>query len=229
MKPNQFLAHPDQSLVAHLIGVARRAHVFAAHFQGKDHAKLAGLLHDLGKADESFRKRMEVIAAGKPDPGGKNPHAPHGAALALANLLGSVAFATASERDAKMRAVEFYTQMLFSALVDADRLDTEESNPATGSKANVINRKAWRFGPECLARSGNSESLLGMLDAAIQERVAKARSENASDAVLDVRAPANCSTCSRRKPNSLLYHSGLNEPGLDVKCEALGDPANYVL
>ena len=31
------------------------------------------------------------------------------------------------------------------------------------------------------------------------------------------------------KPNSPLYHSGLNEPGLDVKCEALRGPANYML
>lgn len=251
MNPNQFLAHPDQSLVEHLLGVTRRAQDFAAHFQGKDHAKLAGLLHDLGKAEEGFKARMIAIKAGKQEnPRDKKPHAPHGAAVALANQLWPVAFAinghhaglhnrsslqqvsakwtkpaesckesligdsdwppqpwpitdfgqtlpawleqisfaTAGERDAKMRAVEFYTRMLFSALVDADRLDTEESNPATGSQANVLKRKAWHFGPECLAKSGNPESLLEMLDTAIQERVDQARSKHASDAVLDVRA-----------------------------------------
>ena len=31
------------------------------------------------------------------------------------------------------------------------------------------------------------------------------------------------------KPNSPLYHAGLNEPGLDVECQALSDPANYAL
>ncbi len=245
MNSKQLLAHPEQSLVEHLIGVARRAKKFAAHFQGEDHAELAGLLHDLGKADESFRKRMEAIAAGKPDPGDKKPHAPHGAALALEqqhwpvafaiyghhaglhnrsdlqhapsrcktpprdceaalkseggwsvpefgkplpNWLEEISSATASERDAKMRAVEFYTRMLFSALVDADRLNTEESNNATGSQANVSKRKEWRFGPECLAKNGAIETLLEMLDTAIAERVASAKSKNASDAVLDVRA-----------------------------------------
>ena len=48
--PIQILAHPDQSLVKHLLGVARLAGEFAAHFQGESHADLAGLLHDLGKA-----------------------------------------------------------------------------------------------------------------------------------------------------------------------------------
>lgn len=95
--------------------------------------------------------------------------------------------ATAGERDAKMRAVDFYSRMLFSALVDADRLDTEEANPATGSQANVLKRKKWRFGPRCLAASGAAQSLLEMLDTAIRERVAKAKSKNASAAVLNVR------------------------------------------
>lgn len=245
MKPNPLLAHPGQTLVKHLIGVANRAKGFVAHFQGENHAELAGLLHDLGKADASFRKRMEAIAAGKPDSGDKRPHAPHGAALALEQQHWPVAFAiyghhaglhnrsdlqhapsrcqtpprnceaalkteggwsvpefgkplpawldgitftTAQERDAKMRAVDFYTRMLFSALVDADRLDTEEADSGEGAQANALKRKDWRFGPEGLAKNGATESLVELLDAAIGERVASAKSKHASEAVLKVRA-----------------------------------------
>ena len=239
-------AHPGQSLIDHLMGVAGCAKQFAAHFQGDDHAYIAGLFHDLGKAEKEFQKR---IATGDKE-GKKEPHAHHGAALALLHQLWPVAFAinghhaglhnrsdlqqvsakwmaparacegslrgdadwvrqtwpitefgktlpawleeisfaTASERDAKMRAVDFYTRMLFSALVDADRLDTEESNRAEGSRANVRKRKAWRFGPKCLAANGAAESLMKMLDTAISERVAMARSKSASQSVLDVRA-----------------------------------------
>lgn len=245
-------AHQGQTLVKHLLGVARRAEEFAAHFQGENHAQLAGLLHDLGKAEKEFQDR---IAGKKAD---KHPHAHHGAALALERQLWPVAFAinghhaglhnrsslqqvsakwttparecegllkgdggwagqtwpitefgktlpawleeisfaTASERDVKMRAVDFYTRMLFSALVDADRLDTEDANRAEGSQANVHKRKDWRFGLQALAANGAAESLLKMLESAINERIATARSKNASDAVMDVRAEvlAACET-----------------------------------
>lgn len=256
MNVTQILAHPDQSLVKHLLGVARRAKEFAARFQGENHAELAGLLHDLGKAEKEFQDR---IAGKKAD---KHPHAHHGAALALEHQVWPVAFAinghhaglhdrsdlqqvpskwtrpargcegllrgdgewpaqtwpvvdfgkilpawleeisfaTASERDAKMRAVDFYTRMLFSAMVDADRLDTEDANRAEGSQANVLKRKAWRFGPKCLAEIGAAESLLKMLKTAIGERVATARSKNASEAVMDVRAKV-LATCEEKSAN----------------------------
>ena len=246
----QLLAHPDQSLVKHLLGVARRAKDFAAHFQGENQAELAGLLHDLGKADAEFQKRIAKAAGLSNEDGDKRPHAYQGAILALEHQLWPVAFAvnghhaglhnrsdlqqisskcktpphdcekllngdgdwagqtwpifefgktlpawleeisftTSSERDAKMRAVDFYTRILFSALVDADRLDTEDANHADGSQANVVKRKAWRFGPKCLAADGAAESLLKMLGTAINERVAAARTKNASDAVMAVRA-----------------------------------------
>src|ERR1017187_5858908 len=246
MNATHILAHPEQSLVKHLLGVARRAKEFAARFQGENHAELAGLLHDLGKAEKEFQKR---ISTGNKQ-GEKHPHAHHGAALALERQVWPVAFAinghhaglhdrsdlqqvpsrwtppargcegllggdadwggqtwpitefgktlpawleeisftTAGERGAKMRTVDFYTRMIFSALVDADRLDTEDANLAVGSQANVLKRKAWRFGPKCLAANGAAESLLKMLETAISERVAAARSKNASDAVMEVRA-----------------------------------------
>ena len=246
----QILAHIDQSLVQHLMGVACRAKSFATRFQGESHAELAGLLHDLGKADAEFQKRLSKAAGKSKEDGEKRPHAHHGAALALENQLWPVAFAinghhaglhnrsdlqqvpskwmgparncvgmlqgdgewagqpwpisefgktlpdwleeipftTASERDAKMRAVDFYTRMLFSTLVDADRLDTEEANLAEGSQANVHKRKGWRFGSQCLAANGAPETLLKMLNSAINQRVAVALSKKASDAVMEVRA-----------------------------------------
>lgn len=252
MSSTPLFAHPGQSLAEHLAGVARLAKVFARRFQCEQHAELAGLLHDMGKADGEFQKRITKAAGLANEDGEKRPHAPHGAALALEHQLWPVAFAiyghhaglhdrsalqqvaskwmarahecrtrlqangewqisefgnplpawleettftTARERDAKMRAVEFHTRMLFSALVDADRLDTEEANSAAGSQANVFKRKGWRFGPECLAAKieangrtlDAAESLLQMLDAAILERVANAKSKKASDAVLHVR------------------------------------------
>jgi len=99
-----------------------------------------------------------------------------------------MSFATANDRDVKMRAVDFYTRMLFSALVDADRLDTEDANRTEGSQTNVLKRNTWRFGTKCLAAVGAAESLLSMMKCAIDERIATARSKRASQAVIDVRA-----------------------------------------
>ena len=268
MNPKELLAHPEQSLVDHLTGVARRARQFAAHFQGESQAELAGLLHDLGKAEESFQARMKAIRSTGKDTGKKERHAHHGAALALTHQVWPVAFAinghhaglqnrsdlqnlssnwtrqaseceaklrggdawvhhswpisdfgktlpvwldrisftSATEREAKMRAVDFYTRMLFSALVDADRLDTEEASQAESSGANARKRRGWRFGARGLAAkvqaNGNeleaAEPLLAMLDQAIAERVACARSKHASEAVMTVRAEvlAACKTAA---------------------------------
>ncbi len=76
MNPNQFLAHPDQSLVKHLIGVARLAKGLAAYFQGEDHGERAGLLHDLGKAEECFKARVVAIKARKKENPGDNNRTP---------------------------------------------------------------------------------------------------------------------------------------------------------
>ena len=263
MNAAQILAHPDQSLVKHLLGVARRAKEFAARFEGENQAELAGLLHDLGKAEKEFQDR---IAGKKAD---KHPHAHHGAALALAQQVWPVAFAinghhaglhdrsdlqqvasrwmrpahacegalsgdgewsaqtwpvvefgntlpawleeisfgTASERDAKMRAVDFYTRMIFSALVDADRLDTEDANLAVGSQANVLKRKAWRFAAKGLAASGAVESLLQMLEDMQQAQGAggplkkkRQRSESQKDAA----AAEPTRRCAALRPLPLL-------------------------
>jgi len=106
----------------------------------------------------------------------------------LPDWLENISFTTASERAEKMRAVDFYTRMLFSALVDADRLDTERANTSGGSQANAFKRKGWRFGEKCLAAEGATKSLIEKLDAAIRDRVTEAQNKNASQAVLNVRA-----------------------------------------
>lgn len=249
-------AHDEQSLAIHLAGVSKRSGQFAAHFDAPEQGLIAGLLHDLGKAEDAFQKRV------RGDKAEKHPHAHHGAAVALKNGLWPVAFAinghhaglhdrsslqqvpasekcrlaaercveklnddpewsgtpwpitdfgsalpawleklpfaTVTERAAKMRAVDFYTRMLFSALVDADRLDTEEANLAEGSQANKTKRKGWRFGPSALAATAAPSQLLAMLDDAVAGRCQAAKAKGASAAVLAVRAEvtAACQTAS---------------------------------
>ncbi|MDA8376349.1 MAG: CRISPR-associated endonuclease Cas3'' [Planctomycetia bacterium] len=261
----QLLAHPYQSLADHLSGVARRAQHFAEFFDAGRQAFLAGVLHDLGKADGEFQKRMEAIRRGGKDPGGKKAHAPHGASLLLdppegrggpvwpaafaifghhaglhnrsdlqkclsqrqaaleiepqllpgdpgwngvswpvqsfgQNLPGwleRLPFATLEERAAKFRAVDFYTRFLFSALVDADRLDTEQHDPKT--KENFATRRNWRFGETGLAGCDATTQLLVQLDTAIDQRSRAAGAKKASAAVLDVRAKvlAACKSAAR--------------------------------
>lgn len=191
MSSSPLLAHPGQSLISHSIGASQIAEELAASFDTSSFGKLAGLIHDLGKAEDVFKARMEAIEAGKNDPGGKEPHAHHGAALALTQNHWPVAFAVnghhaglhnrsdlAKRADyeerarkclqrlesegfrcefgpvlpkwlenlsdypqSQMMAVELFTRFLFSALVDADRLDTERNDPE--SKHAVSDRQAW--------------------------------------------------------------------------------------
>jgi CRISPR-associated endonuclease/helicase Cas3 len=93
MNPNPLLAYPSQSLAAHLEGASNLAEKFAASFGACSHGHIAGLLHDLGKVENVFQERMAVIQSLKKDPGGKEPHAHHGAATALEHQLWHAAFA----------------------------------------------------------------------------------------------------------------------------------------
>ncbi|MCU0772226.1 MAG: CRISPR-associated helicase Cas3' [Verrucomicrobia bacterium] len=245
------LAHPDQTLVSHLVGVAHRARSFAAHFGSEEQAELAGLLHDLGKAEPEFQKRIHKAAGLSKEDGKKQPHAHHGAALLLqdqerggpvwpvafainghhaglhdrhnlhkprteyakgrtaeATLIGSsewkdhawpissfgknlpewldnLPFVTPEQRSAKLRAVELYTRFLFSALVDADRLDTEDHERTQKRLPDL--RRTWRFGAAALAAESAVSELLREMIVAIQKRREQAIAKGASGDVLSIR------------------------------------------
>lgn len=226
-------AHKDQSLVAHLEGVSEKARLFSAAFNASDQGKVAGLLHDLGKAEPEFQKR---IRSGDKE-GEKQPHAHHGAAYALRDCnpaqwpvaiavnghhaglhnRGDVDQAAEKNREKaktclmKIReahtefgvaalpemlpewlkgldffpgnkgngwlATDLFTRFLFSALIDADRLDTEE-NAEDGAKKMQARR--WEpFDPEFL---------LCRLEKELNNRAHKAKSEGkASEEVITVR------------------------------------------
>lgn len=164
------LAHklPDgsrvQTIQQHLEGTARRAQEFARPFGGGSQARLAGLLHDIGKYSDAFQRRLE---GGMPV-----DHSTAGAQIACQRQHPEVAFAVAGHHGGlpdggsaldgqesgtllgrTKRKVEpfeewskeitlpaanrpdwlkdgfttaFYIRMLYSCLVDADYLDTEE-------------------------------------------------------------------------------------------------------
>ena len=73
----EYWAHDGQPLSGHLLGVAKWADQFGKIFGAETQAHLAGLLHDLGKAEDEFLKRI------RGEKGEPEPHAHHGAALVL--------------------------------------------------------------------------------------------------------------------------------------------------
>jgi len=229
----QLMAHKDQSLVSHLGGVSQRAEISAAAFGAAEQGRIAGLLHDLGKAETEFQKRINT----EDREGEKQPHAHHGAAYALrlcdpaqwpaalavnghhAGLHNRGDVDQAAEKNIEkakaclekirgeqpdfavptlqemlpewLKGLEFlpgnkgegwlatdlFTRFLFSALIDADRLDTEENADKGDLKKQA--RQWMRFDPQ---------SLLDRLETELKKRANEAKSEGkASVEVMSVR------------------------------------------
>lgn len=225
------LAHKDQSLISHLMSVSQKAKSFADEFQSGEFGRKVGLLHDLGKAEDAFQKRIITDDKNKDD---KKPHSHHGAVLAVDKNSWPIALAinghhaglhNRGDVDSKKKeylekafhcsesiksenpswalpelssklpgwlssleydplrksegwlAAEMFTRMLFSALIDADRLDTEESEK--GIEQSLKGRKWQDFNPE---------SLLQKLEDDLNKRYNDAKKEGkASEKVLSVR------------------------------------------
>lgn len=252
----KYLAHKDHSLADHLNKVGEMARKFASIFDGGEQGLVVGALHDLGKAEPEFQKRL----GSDNKEGKKEPHAHHGAAIALEeeawpaafvinghhaglhnrgdmatkahlfldkakkaaeNLtktdpswtvpkieklprwLDQLPFFSNEDRAIKMRAVELYSRFLFSALIDADRLDTEANAPET--KENSGKRHLWRFGEQALATSGATNELIKLLNQAITTRQKTAKDKKTSEDVLKVRDDVlqACQKIAREKPRGV--------------------------
>ena len=188
---SKLLARQGETLAKHLEEVARKAALFAGAFDAGEYGRLAGLLHDLGKTEQVFQRR---IADNDKSDENKKPHAFHGAAQALTADHWPIAFAIGghhaglhdrSKLEEKARpmvgqvsrsiqvlqqdtpefplpelkaqlpewlkpvafspayrsegwwATELFTRLLFSSLVDADRLvseSAEHGDPAAAAR-----------------------------------------------------------------------------------------------
>jgi CRISPR-associated endonuclease/helicase Cas3 len=184
--PCEYLAHPANQfgvvdpLQAHLEEVGERAAQFAAAFGGAEEARIAGLLHDLGK----FRKEFQAYLKGERKRGLDTHHAIYGGALAFSRdwpcsfaiaghhaglhdrqrlqvlvsdegpylvsqslpilenrfvrTVGAIPESVAlPEFLTNPWSLELYIRMIFSCLVDADRLAAEQHQtgqprPSTG-------------------------------------------------------------------------------------------------
>jgi len=242
-----YWAHKDQPLVDHLREVGELAQAFAVAFDAKEQGKVAGLLHDLGKAEEQFQKRL--ACDDKDRKLKKEPHAHHGAAIALEHQAWPIAFAVNGHHaglhdrnkvdrirsvsspkakaclrklcerhpewlapiitealpnwlqnlsfDARRTAngwfaTDVFTRFLYSALVDADSLNTEKHEQ--GRDASIAARKWPGFTPDLRLKVLKNE---------LTRRLAKAKEEGtASPEVQSVWAEVGrlCEAAARLAP-----------------------------
>ncbi|MDA8378307.1 MAG: CRISPR-associated helicase Cas3', partial [Planctomycetia bacterium] len=227
---SKLFARKGEFLGQHLKEVSSRAAAFSEVFGSGEFGRFAGLLHDIGKTEAVFQKRILDDDQGNEN---KRPHAFHGAALALGGNLWPAAFAIGghhaglhdrSDLEKKARpmfgqaeasvqslqqdspefqipslakplpewlmtlafspayrsegwwATELFTRLIFSCLVDADRLVSELAEQ--GSPATVARR--W---PDF-----NPAEMLDKLRSNLEVRAKKARAdESASAEVITVR------------------------------------------
>lgn len=244
MNKQEFFAHKGHPLARHLNDVGQKAAEFAKAFDSADQSLIAGLLHDLGKAEEEFQKRIRSDDR----EGDKQPHAHHGAMIALEAGAWPIAFAinghhaglhnrdklpekrreylpkakqsaaALHESDSSWSlpeikeklprwvellefdqrhttagwfAAEFFTRFLFSALIDADRLDTEEHEKSMDAQQLSPAEYEKKWGRTNLRDDWpkfDAEGLLETLRADLQGRFETAQQEGkAAPEVLAIR------------------------------------------